>query len=71
MERVACVHLFVVQSAFTAHFAPPFCVSNWDSLNLQFGFSCGAFVAQHVQGSALDYGFILDNDAKAFFHSFF
>jgi hypothetical protein len=46
-------------------------VSNWDSLNLQFGFSCGAFVAQHVQGAALDYGFILDDDAKAFFHSFF
>jgi hypothetical protein len=45
-------------------------VSNWDSLNLQFGFSCGAFVAQHVQGSALDYGFILDADAKAFFTVF-
>ena len=28
-------------------------------------------MAQHVQGSALDYGFILDDDAKAFFHSFF
>jgi hypothetical protein len=26
----------------------PLRASNWDTLNLRFGFSCGALVAQHA-----------------------
>jgi hypothetical protein len=90
MERVGCrLPVFVGRPAFAAHLVSPLCASNRDTLNLRFGFSCGALVAKLVQhqsvferfawrknGSdsiradqalASDQGFVLDDDANAFF----
>src|SRR5713226_1985185 len=47
MERVGCrPGVFAGRPAFAAHLVSPLRASNRDTLNLRFGFSCGALVAK-------------------------